>query len=95
MLKDFVHIFVLSCKQATFLIEKKLHAPLSLSERCRLRMHLYLCKLCTAYNKKAIFLDKIMRHEIHKEQCRCQFHSEEVEKFRIKVKEGIKQREEN
>ncbi len=92
MLKDFIHIFVLSCKKATFLIEKRLHVPLSRMERWQLKIHLYLCKFCTAYNGKASFLHKVIQQETGKEQCNCQFHTGEVEKFREKVKEEIRYR---
>lgn len=90
MLKDFIHIFVLSCKKATFLIEKRLYVPLSPLEKWQLKIHLHLCKYCAAYSGKAVFLDKAMKQETEKEQCNCRFHSEEVEKFREDVKEEIK-----
>lgn len=93
MLKDFIHIFVLSCKKATFLIEKRLHIPLSPLERWQLKMHLRICKYCTAYSGKASFLHKAMQQEKGKEQCNCHFHSEEVEKFREEMKGEIRYRE--
>ena len=93
MLKDFIHIFVLSCKKATFLIEKRLHVPLSPLERWQLKVHLHLCKFCTAYSGKAVFLHKIMKQETEQEQCNCQFHTEEVEKFREEMKGEIRTRE--
>ena len=93
MLKDFIHIFVLSCRRATFLIEKQLHVPLSPLERWQLKAHLRLCKFCTAYSGKAFFLDRVMRQETGKEQCQCHFHDEELEEFREEVKGEIRHRE--
>lgn len=87
MLKKIIHVFFLSCKQATFLIEKRLHARLSPLERLQLKLHLALCELCAAYDKKAFFLNEIMKKEIRKEEHHYQFNPDEVEKFKEKVKE--------
>ena len=89
MLKEFIHIFTLSCKQATYLIEKRIHVPLSLTERMRLAIHLAICKLCRAYNIKAIFLDWLMKKSTKKKTCHCQFEESEIEQFKIEIKEKI------
>lgn len=89
MLKEFIHIFTLSCKQATYLIEKRIHVPLSVTERMRLAIHLSLCKLCRAYNIKAVFLNRLMKKGIKKEICNCQFEKEEVEQFQMDIKRKI------
>ena len=89
MLKEFIHIFTLSCKQATYLIEKRIHAPLSVTERMRLAIHLSLCRLCRAYNTKAVFLDRLMKRGRKKEVCNCRFGKEEVEQFKMDIKEKI------
>lgn len=89
MFKDFIHIFTLSCKQATYLIEKRIHVPLSAMEKMRLAVHLFLCKLCSAYNMKAVFLDRLMKKTTEKKICNCQFEKEEVERFKEDIKEKI------
>jgi hypothetical protein len=89
MLKELIHIFTLSCKQATYLIEKRIHVPLSMTERMRLAIHLSLCKLCRAYNTKAVFLDSLMKEGIKREACNCQFEENEVELFKADIKEKI------
>lgn len=94
MLKDFIHIFVLSCRKATFLIEKRLHVPLSLVEKWQLKLHLRLCKFCTAYEEKAVFLDSVMKQEAEKELGRCRFQTKEVEAFREKLKGDMQRKEE-
>mgnify|MGYP005897041007 CR=1 FL=1 len=86
MWKDFMHIFVLSCKQATFLIEKRLHVPLSRREKLQLRIHLSICRFCREYDKKAIFLDGIMKKSISKEESRSKFHPDELREFKDKLK---------
>lgn len=89
MFKEFIHIFTMSCKQATYLIEKRIHVPLSLFEKMRLSIHLSLCKLCQAYNTKAIFLDSVLKKRHKKEICSCRFEKEEIEQFKEEVKEKI------
>ena len=89
MLKEFIHIFTLSCKQATYLIEKRIHVPLSFTKRTRLAIHLSLCKLCQAYNEKAIFLDNLLKQRNKKDSCNCQFKENEVEQFKEDMKEKI------
>lgn len=66
MLRKILHILLLPCTQATFLIEKRMRAPLSGTERLQLSMHLFLCKWCMVYNKKAAFLDDAIQHNIEK-----------------------------
>lgn len=89
MWKDFVHIFVLSCKQATFLIEKRLHVPLSRLERLQLSMHLSICKLCREYDKKAVFLDGIMKKTLSEEESHSHFLPDELREFKDKLKDKI------
>lgn len=89
MLKEFIHIFTLSCKQAAYLIEKRLHVPLSVSERIRLAVHLAICKLCRAYNIKAIFLDRLIKMKTRKDACSCRFEKSEIEQFKMNIKEKI------
>ncbi|WP_455585806.1 hypothetical protein [Bacteroides sp.] len=89
MLKEFIHIFTLSCKQATYLIEKRIHVPLSVTERMRLAIHFAVCKLCRAYNIKAIFLDRLMKKRTNNDTCGCRFEESEIEQFKIDIKEKI------
>ena len=89
MLKEFIHIFTLSCKQATYLIEKRIHVPLSMTERIRLAIHLSLCKLCRAYDAKAVFLDRLMKKGAGEKICNCRFKEDEVDRFKTDLKEKI------
>ncbi|MCC8170946.1 MAG: hypothetical protein LIP00_03985 [Parabacteroides sp.] len=92
MLKDFIHLFTLSCKQATYLIEKRIHVPLSITEKTRLAIHLSLCKLCRSYNIKAVFLERLMKKRTTEEACNCRFEKEEVEQFKVDAKEKLNER---
>ncbi|CAN5219089.1 hypothetical protein BH09BAC1_BH09BAC1_03980 [soil metagenome] len=52
---------MLSCKSATETIEKRNVQPLSVIEGLQLRMHLSMCKVCSAYEKKSNFIDTAMK----------------------------------
>lgn len=95
MYKRIIHFFVLSCEKATFLIEKQLHTPLSLIERLQLRIHLSICKNCTAYKYKALFLDKLMADERTKEESGSRFSEEEIAGLKKKFKSVIRQNNES
>lgn len=58
IMKEFIHFFVLSCNQATLLIEKKMHARLTYVEHFQLKLHLHICMYCRFYEKEAMFIDK-------------------------------------
>ncbi|MCP3895328.1 MAG: hypothetical protein RR711_01175 [Bacteroides sp.] len=89
MLKDFIHVFTLSCKQATFLIEKRLHLPLSFTERVRLRVHFSLCRLCCVYQIQAILLHGWLRKKTKEEIKEHLFDAKEVKLFQKNVKEKL------
>lgn len=91
MYKKFIHIFVLSCKKATFLTEKKLHTSLSPIEEWQLKTHLSLCPYCTAYTHKAIFLDKLMLDDRISEQINNHFSEKEVDDLKERVKSAIRE----
>lgn len=82
MYKRIIHLFVLSCQTATFLIEKQLHTPLSTLEKLQLRIHLSLCKYCTAYKYKAVFLDKLMADERTEDENSHVFSDQEIDKLK-------------
>ena len=56
-----MNIFMLSCKKATGLIEKKLHFRLSKIERLQLFLHKSMCDACTAYETQSKLLDKMLK----------------------------------
>lgn len=85
MYKDFIHIFVLSCTKATYLIEKQLHTKLSFIEQIQLRIHLSMCSYCSNYSKKAEFLDKLTKDIVQENDVKTIFSSSEIEKFKKNV----------
>lgn len=89
MYKNFIHLFVLSCRKATFLIEKQLHTSLSPLEKLQLRLHLSLCEYCRAYKRKAIFLDKLLADEGTMSENKELFSEQEVAGLKEKFKSAI------
>jgi predicted anti-sigma-YlaC factor YlaD len=89
MFKDFIHVFLLSCEKATFLIEKELDDKLSFIERLQLKVHLSICKLCHAYHQKVRFMDKAMRKLADKENNTNYFSEEEIEVQKKKLNDKI------
>lgn len=63
-------LFMLSCKKATELVEKKSVVGLSLTEYLKLKLHLGMCKACNAYGKQSILMDKFIwkHHEQNKDE---------------------------
>ena len=49
------------CREASRLQSRELDCPLSLSQRCGLRVHLVLCKWCRRYGKQLRFLRRALR----------------------------------
>ena len=60
-----------SCKQATELMSLSLDAKLSLYQRVALKMHLWMCKLCSRFWEQMLFL----RDAMHK----CSERPEEID----------------
>jgi hypothetical protein len=48
---------MVSCKEATQLIEKKTMATLSLKEGLQLNFHVMMCKVCAAYRRQSRLID--------------------------------------
>lgn len=54
---------MISCKHATELLSQGLDRPLSLAERLRLRLHLFICVGCRTTREQFRFLRKALaRH---------------------------------
>lgn len=47
---------MLSCKEVTELLSQSIERRLSLRERMRLRMHLFMCKACSRFKRQMEFL---------------------------------------
>jgi hypothetical protein len=56
---------IYNCKQATFLIEKKLIGRLTLREKIVLRIHLVGCSWCRLYNIQSRKIGEMVRQLFH------------------------------
>ena len=50
-----------NCRQATFLIEKRLISKLSFREHIELRIHLAGCSVCTLFNKQSRMINQMVK----------------------------------
>ncbi|WP_339900724.1 hypothetical protein [uncultured Cyclobacterium sp.] len=52
---------LLSCKEATFLVEKQMESSLTFMEKFRLSIHLKLCKVCSAYQHQSETINNALK----------------------------------
>jgi hypothetical protein len=83
--KRIIPIILLSCKKATQLIEKKLHAKLSRRERIQLTWHNSVCDICPLYEKQVILLDKILKADSPETATEQVFPAEEIKSLQDKI----------
>ncbi|GAB4123637.1 MAG: hypothetical protein OHK0045_03430 [Raineya sp.] len=61
MKKGLLHTLILTCKEATLLIEKREAGKISFVERIRLKAHLLMCEACRLYEKQSKIIEKVLR----------------------------------
>lgn len=91
MLKNIIHLFVLSCRKATYLMEKRMNSRLSVIEKWQLWLHLRICKGCSCYEKEAEIIDKAMRRLSDDGESRSHnaFSDEELVEAKKKIKNRV------
>ncbi len=52
-------MLLFSCKKASRLISDSLDRPLTFRERCALRFHLCICRVCRRFRKQVTSIDSI------------------------------------
>lgn len=60
-MKKLMNLIALSCKKATFLIEKSHGEPLSFMDKVRLSMHLKICDKCAGYQKQSLLIENVLK----------------------------------
>ncbi len=60
MKKDLLHTLILTCKEATLLIEKREAGKISFVERIRLKAHLWICDACKIYEKQSKIIEGVL-----------------------------------
>jgi len=58
---------LLSCKEATSLIEKQAVFPLTFVEKCRLYIHVKMCVVCNIYRHQSKLIEKAIAKWLHTE----------------------------
>lgn len=56
--------FMISCKKAGQLIEKKNEGQLSLKESIQLRLHTLMCGLCRLYEEQSKLIDALLKKKL-------------------------------
>ncbi|WP_154855198.1 hypothetical protein [Cyclobacterium xiamenense] len=59
-LEKIMTFMLLSCKEATALIEKKAVFPLTFKEKCRLYVHVKMCVVCNLYRHQSQTIEKAL-----------------------------------
>jgi hypothetical protein len=54
--------WMFSCKEVTRMVSESMDRTLPLGQRIGIRMHLWMCHLCSAYRKQLLFIRKTMQH---------------------------------
>lgn len=93
MYKRIIHLFVLSCDKATFLMEKRFHTSLNMLEKMQLRIHLSICKNCTAYQRKALLINQWLTNTQTKKEPSNPFSEKEITDLKNRFKSAIKYKE--
>ncbi len=60
-MKKLMHILLLSCQKATFLVEKGNSKPLSFMDKLQLSMHLKMCSKCADYQKQSVLIENVLK----------------------------------
>lgn len=56
---------MLSCKQATELVEQNIVSKLTFNETIKMKIHLLMCKVCSSYQKQSLFIHKILEKKFN------------------------------
>ena len=52
---------MISCKEATYFIDKKQGGKLTFKQKLDLKVHLLICSICKAYDKQSSAFSKLLR----------------------------------
>ena len=88
-LHKFIHFVCMPCDEATFMIAKQLHSKLSLKEKLQLKAHLYICKICLDYSKKAKVIDHWLQTISLKRVPHIAIEQKELQQFKNQLKQRL------
>lgn len=73
-----MNFLLLSCKKATFLIEKRELSSLSFKEKIQLKLHTSMCEACRIYEKQSKTIDEALSQWIKAAAEKKEFLSKEA-----------------
>lgn len=81
-----------NCRKATFLIEKKSFAMISVKEQVELKLHLAACSVCKLYQQQSSLINKMVKKHLVKEITQAgnlghQFKEDLGNKIKVKMAE--------
>lgn len=68
MKKYLLHKMLLTCKEATFLVEKREAGKISFREKIQLKAHLWICNACKNYEKQSKIIEKMLNKIFQKKE---------------------------
>ncbi len=89
LLSKLIHIIIMPCNRVPMLIEQQNAGKLSFMKKIRLRMHLYICKLCAAYALKVKQIDRLLSEELSEERKKIKFKEVDIQHFKEETKRKI------
>ncbi len=54
---------MISCKEATLMIEKNHERPIGIADNVKLAYHLAICKACSLYRKQSKVIEKVLKYK--------------------------------
>lgn len=80
-----IYFIIMPCRKATLDLEKERIEHLSFIEKWRLKLHLRVCDLCSAYKEKIELIDQYLEKKIQQQK----FETPEIQNFIKKTKREI------
>lgn len=74
----------MSCKKASYIIEKRNVAKISFLEKINLKFHLMICSLCRRYESDSKFISKLLKRLKHQHAVESSVSLTKDEKQQIK-----------
>lgn len=84
------HLFLLSCRKASFLIVKKRETRLNKVEEVQLGWHKKACQYCAAFDVQLEKIDEAIRDSILEQLHETKLDEEEKQKLITNIQEGLK-----
>ncbi len=85
-IKNVMMKMMITCEQASFLIDKEQYTPLSLKEKINLNMHLLTCKFCRLYKVESHLINNEIKRVITFNELEVKLSDEQKQRIIDKLK---------